>query len=205
MSPPVSRPGAAAPCSEIPVPTFLSNTLPNSKDRMSIKTPVHLRLPCSPPLPSHPPSLAGTSTNQFHRSYASLPRRVWPIAPSPRREADAGRAEAAIEAGDAAMKQRDYETAFAQYKAAADLLPESPVAHHLRRVALNGLDDAACAWPSSASPRAATRTPRIFARPCSMRSTTRIAIAQSSSLAHLEDPDYYNKTITPASVAMSRR
>ena len=53
-----------------------------------------------------------------------------------RRNEQVARAQQAIDAGDKAMKVRDYETAVAQYKAAADILVDSPVTHKLRDAAV---------------------------------------------------------------------
>jgi general secretion pathway protein D len=114
-----------------------------------------------------------------------------------RREEDVRRARAAIESGDAAMKQRDYETAFAQYKAASDLLPESDVTHKLRREALDGLCDAAC---SLAEQRIASGRYEDARNLCKAVLDDRYDPNCHRAiviLAHLEDPDYYNKTITP--------
>ena len=114
-----------------------------------------------------------------------------------RKEEDVRRAKAAIESGDAAMKQRDYETAFAQYKEACDLLPESDVTHHLRRDALNGLDDAACDLAeqriSEGRYEDATNLCKAVLDPAYDPGCHRAVVI----LAHLEDPDYYNQTITP--------
>jgi general secretion pathway protein D len=114
-----------------------------------------------------------------------------------RKEEDVRRARAAIESGDAAMKQRDYETAFAQYKAACDLLPESDVTHHLRADALNGLDDAACSLAeqriSEGRYEDAQNLCKAVLDPQYDPNCHRAIVL----MAHLEDPDYYNKTITP--------
>ena len=114
-----------------------------------------------------------------------------------RKEEDVSRAKAAIESGDAAMKQRDYETAFAQYKEACDLLPESEVTHHLRREALDGLDEAACDLAeqriSEGRYEDATNLCKAVLDPAYDPDCHRAVVI----LAHLEDPDYYNQTITP--------
>ena len=114
-----------------------------------------------------------------------------------RKQEDVRRAQAAIESGDAALKERDYETAFAQYKAAADLLPESDVTHHLRRDALNGMDDSACALAeqriSEGRYEDAQNLCKAVLDPNYDPDCHRAVII----LAQLEDPDYYNKTITP--------
>jgi len=114
-----------------------------------------------------------------------------------RKEADIRRAKAAMESGDAAMKERDYETAFAQYKEACDLLPESQVTHHLRREALDGLDDAACSLAeqriSEGRYEDAQNLCKAVLDPAYDPDCHRAIVIA----AHLEDPAYYNKTITP--------
>lgn len=114
-----------------------------------------------------------------------------------RKEEDMRRAQAYVDAGDAAMKQRDYETAFAQYKAAAYLLTESPVTHHLRGVALDGFEDAACDLAEQRIGEGRYEDAQNLCKavlddkylPDSRRANT--------IMAHLEDPAYYNKAITP--------
>jgi general secretion pathway protein D len=114
-----------------------------------------------------------------------------------RKEEDVRRAKAAIESGDVAMRQRDYETAYGQYKAACDLLPESDVTHKLRREALDGFCDAAC---SLAEQRIAAGRYEDAKSLCKAVLDDRYDPDCHRAvvlLAHLEDPDYYNKTITP--------
>jgi len=114
-----------------------------------------------------------------------------------RKEEDVRRGQAAIESGDAAMHERDYETAFAQYKNACDLIPESDVTHRIRNNALNGLGDAACALAeqriSEGRYEDAQNLCKAVLDPKYDPGCHRAVII----LAHLEDPDYYNKTITP--------
>jgi general secretion pathway protein D len=133
----------------------------------------------------------GSSYNQYSGAEGVADRTV------ARKEEDVRRAKAAIESGDAAMKQRDYETAFAQYKAACDLLPESDVTHSLRREALNGLDDAACDLAeqriSEGRYEDAKNLCKAVLDPQYDPNCHRAIVI----MAHLEDPDYYNKTITP--------
>ena len=112
---------------------------------MKITPPVNLlRLPAAP-RPCHlrfwpAPARSTYDPGRIHaRAWRDVAQRA--IA---RRQEDVSRARAAIESGDIAMKQRDYETAFAQYKEACDLLPESDVTRHLRNEALDGLDEAGC-------------------------------------------------------------
>jgi general secretion pathway protein D len=115
-----------------------------------------------------------------------------------RKQEHASRAEAEIESGDAALKQRDYETAFAQYKAACDdLYPESPATHHIWNNAINGLDDAACALAeqriSEGRYEDAQNLCKAVLDPRYDPDCHRAIVIE----AHLEDPAYFNKTITP--------
>jgi len=114
-----------------------------------------------------------------------------------RREEDVRRAKAALDSGDAAMKQRDYETAFGQYKAAADLLPESPVTHHLRREALDNLDDAGCRLAEQRISEGRYEDAKNLCKAVLDDKYDPGCHRAIVIQAHLEDPDYYNKTITP--------
>jgi len=115
-----------------------------------------------------------------------------------RKEEDVRRAKAAMESGDMALKQRDYETAFAQYKAACDLIPDSDVTHRLRGEALNGLGEAACDLAeqriSEGRYEDAQNLCKAILDPAYDPNYHRAVVIE----AHLEDPAYYNKTITPA-------
>ena len=114
-----------------------------------------------------------------------------------RKQEDVRRAQAALESGDAALKQRDYETAFAEYKAAADLLPESRVTHHLRNNALNGMDDAACALADQRVSEGRYEDARNLCKAVLDPKYDPDCHRAVVILAHLDDPDYYNQTITP--------
>ena len=54
------------------------------------------------------------------------------------------RGREAIAAGDAAMKEKDYEKATAYYKNACDLVPNAPKSQSLYNTALKGFCDASC-------------------------------------------------------------
>jgi len=114
-----------------------------------------------------------------------------------RRQENLRRAEAAIESGNAAMDQRDYETAFAQYKAAADLLPESRATEHDRDKALDGMDDAACALAEQRISEGRYEDAQNLCKAVLDPKYDPHCHRAEVILAHLEDPDYYNKTITP--------
>jgi general secretion pathway protein D len=114
-----------------------------------------------------------------------------------RKEEDVRRAWAAIESGDAAMKQKDYETAFAQYKAACDLVPESDVTHAVRLRALTGLCDAACSLAEQRISEGRYDYAQNLCKAVLDDQYDPNCHRAIVLLAHLEDPDYYNKTITP--------
>ncbi len=114
-----------------------------------------------------------------------------------RLEADARRAKAEMQTAEAAMKEKDYETAFAHYTNACNLLPDSPASRHLRRDALNGLDNAAC---DLAEQRISEGRYEDAQNLCQTVLDNRYDPSCHRALVieqHLEDPDYYNKTVTP--------
>jgi general secretion pathway protein D len=103
----------------------------------------------------------------------------------------------AVEAGDKAMREKDYETAFAQYRLACDLIPNAPNTSRLYVRALNGLCDSGVAL---AKQRIAE------GRYGDADAVLRIVLDDRYDprckdalfiLKRLEEPDYYNKTITP--------
>jgi general secretion pathway protein D len=114
-----------------------------------------------------------------------------------RKEEDVRRGKAAIESGDAAMKQKDYETAYAQYKAACDLVPDSDVTHAVRVEALTGLCDAACSLAEQRISEGRYEDAQNLCKAVLDDQYDPNCHRAIVLLAHLEDPDYYNKTITP--------
>ncbi|HEX5176454.1 MAG TPA: type II and III secretion system protein, partial [Chthoniobacteraceae bacterium] len=103
----------------------------------------------------------------------------------------------AIAAGDRAMHEKDYETAFAQYKLACDNIPNSPNTRHLYHRALDGMCDAGV---KLAEQRIAE------GRYADAEATLKIVLSEQYDprcreavviLARLETPGYYNRTITP--------
>jgi general secretion pathway protein D len=114
-----------------------------------------------------------------------------------RRQEYYSRAKEAIARGDVAMKEKDYEVAVAQFRSAVDLLPESETTHELRKEALHKFCEA--------SVRLAEQ--RIAeGRYADAENTVKLVLDERYDphckeavvlLAHLEDPEYYNKTITP--------
>jgi len=114
-----------------------------------------------------------------------------------RRQDNVTRARAAIEAGDHAMKQRDYETAFAQYKAACDLLTDSVATRDLRDEALDGFCEAASRLAEQRIAEGRYQDAALTAKAVLDPQYDPHCHRAIVILAHLEDPNYYNKTITP--------
>jgi general secretion pathway protein D len=107
------------------------------------------------------------------------------------------RGRQAIEAGDAAMKEKDYEKATAYYKNACDIIPNAPNSQSLYNVALKGFCEASCRLAEQ----------RITeGRYADAEATLQIVLDERYDpqchqarviLSRLEQPDYYNKTIGP--------
>jgi general secretion pathway protein D len=107
------------------------------------------------------------------------------------------RGREAIDSGDRAMKDRDYEKATAYYKNACDIIPNAPNSRELYEVALRKFCDASVKLAEQ----------RITeGRYADAENTLRIVLDERYDprckdaiiiLARLEQPDYYNKTIGP--------
>jgi general secretion pathway protein D len=103
---------------------------------------------------------------------------------------------AALEAADKAMRNKDYQLAFQQYRLAADRIPNAPNTARLYNHAIHGLCEAGCllAEQRIAEGRYAeagsilTTVVADYDPKCGRAITI---------LKHLEEPDYYNKTIGP--------
>jgi len=114
-----------------------------------------------------------------------------------RRNDSVVRAKQAIEEGDKAMKVKDYEVAVQQYKAAVDALTESPATHDLRCAALDRFCEASVklAEQRIAEGRYA-EAEKVLKEALGSNYNPKCSRALTI-LAHLEEPGYYNKTITP--------
>ncbi len=115
-----------------------------------------------------------------------------------RRRADyERRGKEAIDNGDRAMKDKDYEKATAYFKLACDTIPNSPISRSLYNSALDRFCDASCKLAEQ----------RITeGRYADAENSLRIVLDERYDprckhaiiiLARLEQPDYYNKTIGP--------
>jgi general secretion pathway protein D len=107
----------------------------------------------------------------------------------------------AMQRGSVALMERDYETAYAQYKAAVDALPDAPNVRELRATAMDGFSKAVMGLAEFRIEEGrwedAEETVRVLLQP---QYNPNYKPAQRL-LARLESPDYFNKTITPGFVA----
>ncbi len=130
---------------------------------------------------------------------SSAPRSVQGVAEREivRRQEAVGRAQQAIETGNKARKSKDYEVAVQQYRLAVDLLPESESTRKLRAQALSLFSEASVKLSKQriAEGRyadAETISKVVLEERYNPRCREAVEV-----LAHLEQPEYYNKTITP--------
>ena len=105
----------------------------------------------------------------------------------------------AMQRGSVALMERDYETAFAQYKAAVDALPDAPKVRELRAVAIDGFSKAAMGLAEQriAEGRwkdAEETVNKLLEYNPNYKPAQRL-------LARLEAPDYFNKTVQPGFVS----
>ncbi len=107
----------------------------------------------------------------------------------------------AMQKGSVALMERDYETAFVQYKAAVDALPDAPQVQELRTTAMDGFSKAAMGLAEQRIAEGrwedAKETVQKILEP---QYNPNYKPAQRL-LARLEAPDYFNKTVTPGHVA----
>ena len=107
----------------------------------------------------------------------------------------------AMARGSEALMRREYETAYAQYKAAVDALPDAPSVRELRTTALDGFSKAVMGLAEQRMAEGrwedAETTVKVILEP---QYNPNYKPAQRL-LARLESPDYFNKTITPGFVS----
>lgn len=105
----------------------------------------------------------------------------------------------AMKRGSVALMERDYETAYAQYKAAVDALPNAPQVRELYATAMDGFSNACMGLAEQriAEGRwedAKTTVQKLLEYNPNYKPAQRL-------LARLEAPDYFNKTVTPGFVS----
>jgi general secretion pathway protein D len=107
------------------------------------------------------------------------------------------RGERAIESGKVAMKDRDYEKATAFFKNACDLIPDAPNTHALHQEAIDLFSESSVKLANNLVTEG---------RYQQAQDTLTVLLDDRYNprykpavilLAHLEQPDYFNKTITP--------
>ena len=118
-----------------------------------------------------------------------------PAAPAARPPAEA------LERGASALNARDYETAFAEYRAAADALPDNSENSQLRGVALEGFTNAALGLAEQRIAEGRWQDAEEVVRTLLKEEYSPDSAKAKELLSHLEDPEYFNKTITPGFVS----
>ena len=107
----------------------------------------------------------------------------------------------AMARGSEALMRREYETAYAQYKAAVDVLPDAPSVRQMRAIALDGFSKAVMGLAEQRIAEGrwqdAETTVKVLLEP---QYNPNYKPAQRL-LARLEAPDYFNKTVTPGFVS----
>ena len=114
-----------------------------------------------------------------------------------RRQERVSQARIEISNGDAAMAQRDYETAVDQFKRACSLVPDSQETGVLRNKALNGFCDASCKLAEQRIAEGRYADAEVIVKLVISEDYDPHCKRAIALIAHLEDPDYYNKTIGP--------
>jgi len=138
------------------------------------------------------PTFAGSVGSPAPRSVQGVAERE-----IVRRQEAVGRAQTAIETGNKARKARDYEVAVQQYRLAVDLLPESQSTHQLRSQALKLFCDASVKLAEQRISEGRYKDAETIAKTVLEDRYNPACRDAIELLAHLEQPDYYNKTITP--------
>jgi general secretion pathway protein D len=114
-----------------------------------------------------------------------------------RRQENVIRAQEALTVAKRAMEERDYEVAAAQYKIACDLLPPSPHTDDLRDDAVEGFCEASIRLAEQRIAEGRFKDAETAAKTVLDERYDPHCKEARELLANLEDPDYYNKTITP--------
>ncbi len=142
---------------------------------------------------------ASTQSYDTGRSYDSSAERTVELARS-RYAADAAGAEDHVSQGDSATIRKDYDLASREYRAAVDVLPDAPATADRRKIAVKKFFDATLMLANQRITEGryvdAETAVKVILRP-EYDPGYKPAI---TLLRHLEDPEYYNQTVTPAFV-----
>ena len=114
-----------------------------------------------------------------------------------RRQQYAIKAQEAVRAGDAALEEKDYETAFGQYRLVLDITTESTETHALRKHASEGLCEAGVKLAEQRITEGRYGDAETL---CQLVLEPRYAPECPEAallLEHLNDPQYFNKTVGP--------
>lgn len=107
------------------------------------------------------------------------------------------RGEAAIENGERALRAKDYETAVAQFKLAVDLIPNAAVSARLYRRALEGFCEASVKLAEQRIAEGRYGDAELTLRTVLDERYDPNCRRAQVILQNLEEPGFYNKTITP--------
>ncbi|MHA3773578.1 Amuc_1098 family type IV pilus outer membrane protein [Verrucomicrobiota bacterium sgz303538] len=107
------------------------------------------------------------------------------------------RGEAAIDAGERALRDKDYEKAVAQFKLACDLIPNAPLSARLYRRALEGFCEASVRLAEQRIAEGRYADAELILRTVLDERYDPHCRRAQIILANLEEPGFYNKTITP--------
>ncbi len=115
-----------------------------------------------------------------------------------RRQEDLARAEAALRRGDSALAANDIENAYIAYKEAVDLVPDGSAAGGLRARALSRFSSTSVRFAEYLVSRGEYARAESVAREVLEPRYNPNYRPAAVFLTRLEQPDYFNKTITPA-------
>ena len=107
------------------------------------------------------------------------------------------RGEAAVEAGEQAYDEKDYENAVAQYKLAADVVPNAPNSRNLYRRALDGFCNASIKLAEQRITEGRYVDAENLCKTVLSENYNPRYKAAVVLLRRLETPGYYNRTIGP--------
>lgn len=114
-----------------------------------------------------------------------------------RRQEDIVVAERLIQQGDRAMAAKDYETAYTSYMQAVDLIGSGPAVKSQRAAALGKFSNAGIAYAQYLIDHGRYSDAEKVAKTILLPEYNPNYGPAVALLSHLEQPDYYNKTVTP--------